>query len=98
MLLINSGNGSALSSSRSTSNCLPRRHVVINTNSTIPANTGNAPPCTIFGTLAAKNRPSTNRKPIKIGTVRMGGHFHSSNITADTRILVISIVPVTATP
>ncbi|MNW20527.1 hypothetical protein D3C71_2209630 [compost metagenome] len=52
----------------------------------------------IFGTLAAKYRPSTNRNPSKIGTAKIGGHFHSSRITADTRIVVISMVPVTATP
>ncbi|MNF76644.1 hypothetical protein D3C84_587620 [compost metagenome] len=52
----------------------------------------------IFGTLAAKYRLSTRRKPINSGTARSGGHFHKSNITADTRMVVISMVPVTATP
>ena len=32
------------------------------------------------------------------GTMIQRGHFHSSRITADTRQLVISMVPVTATP
>ncbi|MNP80220.1 hypothetical protein D3C76_1782510 [compost metagenome] len=77
---------------------MPRFQVVINTNSAIPAITGKAPPWTIFGTLAAKYRPSTSRKPNNTGTARIGGHFHSSNMTADTRIVVMSMVPVTATP
>ncbi|MNN14398.1 hypothetical protein D3C81_1274610 [compost metagenome] len=98
MLLMKIGSGSAPSSRRSTSSSLPRFQVVIRTNSTIPANTGKAPPWMIFGTLAAKNKPSTNRNPSRIGTASSGGHFHSSSITADTRMLVISIVPVTATP
>ncbi|MNN49327.1 hypothetical protein D3C81_1638450 [compost metagenome] len=98
MLLMKIGSGNPPSSIRSTSNCLPRFHVVISTNSAKPAITGNAPPCRIFGTLAAKYTPSTRRKPNRIGTTSTGGHFHSNRITADTRILVISMVPVTATP
>ncbi|MNP49635.1 hypothetical protein D3C76_1438340 [compost metagenome] len=98
MLLMKISSGKPPSSIRSTSNCLPRFQVVISTNSAIPAMTGNAPPWTIFGTLAAKYTPSTSRKPSRIGTASTGGHFHSSSITADTRILVISMVPVTATP
>ncbi|MNE79505.1 hypothetical protein D3C80_1759970 [compost metagenome] len=77
---------------------MPRFQVLINRNSTPPANTGKAPPWMIFGTLAAKNSPSTNRKPSRIGTASTGGHFHSSSITAETRMVVISMVPVTATP
>ncbi|MNV80627.1 hypothetical protein D3C71_1742430 [compost metagenome] len=98
ILLMNSVNGSAPSSIRSTRICLPRFQVLISKNSTPPASTGNAPPWTILGTLAAKNSPSTNRKPTNIGTASTGGHFHSNSITADTRIVVISMVPVTATP
>ena len=52
----------------------------------------------IFGTLAAKYRPSTNRQQTRTGTASIGGHFHSSSMTADTRIVVINMVPVTATP
>ncbi|MNP23458.1 hypothetical protein D3C76_1161680 [compost metagenome] len=77
---------------------MPRFHVVISTNSAIPASTGNAPPCTTLGTLAANNRPSTNRKPSNTGTASTGGHFHSSSMTVDTNRVVISMVPVTATP
>ncbi|MNE19624.1 hypothetical protein D3C80_1127120 [compost metagenome] len=98
MLPMNSGNGRLPSSRRSTRICLPRFQVVIRTNRTIPASTGKAPPCTTFGTLAAKNRPSTKRKPNRIGTASSGGHFHSSNITVDTSKVVINMVPVTATP
>ncbi|MNP19624.1 hypothetical protein D3C76_1121620 [compost metagenome] len=98
MLLIKIGSGSPPSSRRSTRTCLPRFQVVMSTNRTIPAMTGKAPPWTIFGTLAAKNRPSTKRKPSNTGTARTGGHFHNSSMTAETRMVVISIVPVTATP
>ncbi|MNE74753.1 hypothetical protein D3C80_1708520 [compost metagenome] len=98
MLPINSGSGRLPSSRRSTRICLPRFQVVISTNNASPANTGNAPPCTTFGTFAAKNRPSTNRKPSKTGTASTGGHFHSNSMTVDTRIVVINMVPVTATP
>jgi hypothetical protein len=98
ILLIKIGSGSPPSSRRSINSSLPRFQVVIRMNNTIPANTGKAPPWTIFGTLAAKNSPSTNRNPISTGTASTGGHFHSSSITADTRMVVISMVPVTATP
>ncbi len=64
----------------------------------IPAITGKEPPEKIFGALAEKYRTSTIRKPISSGTMIQRGHFHSSRITADTRQLVISMVPVTATP
>ncbi|MNJ57390.1 hypothetical protein D3C77_529770 [compost metagenome] len=98
MLPINSGSGRLPSSRRSTRICLPRFQVVISTNKAIPANTGKAPPCTIFGTLAAKNRPSTSKNPSSTGTASTGGHFHSKSITVDTNSVVISMVPVTATP
>ena len=39
-----------------------------------------------------------NRKPSRIGTASSGGHFHSSSMTVDTSSVVISMVPVTATP
>ncbi|MNJ67447.1 hypothetical protein D3C77_636220 [compost metagenome] len=67
-------------------------------NSTIPASTGKAPPCNAFGRLATKNRPSTSRKASNTGTANSGGHFHSNSITAEASNVVISMVPVTATP
>ncbi|MCY1296811.1 hypothetical protein D9M70_462220 [compost metagenome] len=98
MLLMNSGSGSAVSSRRSTTICLPRFQVVIRVNSRAPAITGKAPPWKIFGTLAAKNRLSTKRKPSSTGMASQRGVFHSSSITTDTSRVLISMVPVTATP
>jgi hypothetical protein len=71
--------------------------VVISTNSTIPAIPGRHRPGR-FSARWRRKQPSTNRKPINTGTASTGGHFHSSSITADTRMVVISMVPVTATP
>ncbi|MNY47757.1 hypothetical protein D3C86_1830480 [compost metagenome] len=76
----------------------PRFQVVIKMNRPMPAITGNAPPWKIFGALAAKYRLSTSRKPSSIGTASQRGVFHSSRTTAEDRMVVISMVPVTATP
>ncbi|MCY1390657.1 hypothetical protein D9M71_54790 [compost metagenome] len=95
---MNSGSGSAVSSSRSTIIFLPRFQVVIKMNRPIPAITGNAPPWKIFGALAAKYRLSTSKKPSSMGMASQRGVFHRSRTTAEDRIVVISMVPVTATP
>ena len=85
MLPMNSGRGSAVSSSRSTMILRPRFQVVIKMNRPIPAITGNAPPWKIFGALAAKYRLSTSKKPSNIGTANQRGVFHSSRTTAEDR-------------
>ncbi|MNN54759.1 hypothetical protein D3C81_1695930 [compost metagenome] len=64
----------------------------------MPATTGKAPPWKILAMLAAKNRLSTSRKPSSSGIASARGIFHSSSITAATSSVVISMVPVTATP
>ncbi|MNC78833.1 hypothetical protein D3C75_1311470 [compost metagenome] len=67
-------------------------------NSARPAITGNAPPWRIFGALAAKYRLSTSRNASSIGTASQRGAFHSNSTTAEASSVVISMVPVTATP
>ncbi|MNJ57955.1 hypothetical protein D3C77_535660 [compost metagenome] len=98
MLLMNNGSGKADSSRRSTMILRPRFQVVMRMNSAIPAITGNAPPWKIFGALAAKYRLSTSRKPSNSGTASQRGVFHNSSTTAAESNVVISMVPVTATP
>ncbi len=98
MLATKVGNGSTLSPRRSTRISRPRFQVVMRTNSPIPAITGKAPPSKIFGTLAAKNRLSTRRKPSRIGSVTSNGQRHRRSITTENSSVVISMVPVTATP
>ncbi|MNZ95001.1 hypothetical protein D3C78_1141250 [compost metagenome] len=98
MLSMNTGSGRAVSSSRANRICLPRFQVVIRVNRAMPASTGKAPPSKIFGTLAAKNRLSTNRKPSRMGIASQRGNFHSNSITVDTSRVSISMVVVTATP
>ncbi|MNF06977.1 hypothetical protein D3C80_2070470 [compost metagenome] len=51
-----------------------------------------------MGRLAVKNSASTNKNPNRIGTASSGGHFHNNSITVETSSVVISMVPVTATP
>ncbi|MNG40186.1 hypothetical protein D3C84_1286620 [compost metagenome] len=67
-------------------------------NKTMPAITGKAPPWKIFGALAAKYRLSTSKKPSNNGTASQRGAFHSNKTTAEDSKVVISMVPVTATP
>ncbi|MCY1450767.1 hypothetical protein D9M71_675970 [compost metagenome] len=67
-------------------------------NRTVPAITGNTPPCSTFGRLAAKNRLSTSRKLSISGTATSGDQRHSSSITTLSSTVVQSMVPVTATP
>ncbi|MCY1428878.1 hypothetical protein D9M71_447770 [compost metagenome] len=95
---MNSSSGSELSSSRSTMILRPRFQVVIKTNSAKPAITGNAPPWRTFGALAAKYRLSTSRKASSIGTANQRGALHCNSTTAEASSVVISMVPVTATP
>ena len=65
---------------------------------TIPAMTGKAPPWITLGRLAAKNRLSTASITQKNGTPSHSGHFHRRQITTPISRVVISMVPVTATP
>jgi len=95
---MNSSSGNALSSSRSTMIVRPRFQVVISMNSATPATTGKAPPWKIFGALAAKYRLSTSKNASNIGTASQRGAFHSNSTTAEASKVVISMVPVTATP
>ncbi|MNJ73474.1 hypothetical protein D3C77_702690 [compost metagenome] len=98
MLLMNSGSGKADSSRRSTMILRPRFQVVMRMNKAIPAMTGNAPPWKIFGALAAKYRLSTTRKLNSSGTASQRGAFHNNSTTEAESNVVISMVPVTATP
>lgn len=98
MLEMNTESGSEPSSRRSTSSWRPRFQVDIRMKMTIPAMTGKAPPWITLGRLAAKNRLSTASITQKNGTPSHSGHFHRRQITTPISRVVISMVPVTATP
>ena len=76
----------------------PRCHVVSTTNTSAAIASGNQPPCSIFGTLAAKNVRSTIRKAAAPAIASPTGFFHRMWTTTKNRTVSIASVPVTAMP
>ena len=76
----------------------PRFQVVISRYTPRPTTIGNQPPSSILMTLALKKATSTSRSAAVSARARQRGHFHRSHAMVWSRSVVVSIVPVTATP
>ena len=76
----------------------PRCHVISTVNTTAAIVSGNQPPCTIFGMLAAKKDRSTVRKKTAPSAVSHAGLRHSIRTTTKKRSVSMASVPVTAIP
>ena len=59
---------------------------------------GAQPPSWNFSMLAVNSVPSTTRKTENTGMASAHGHFQPRTASANTRIVVTSMVPVTAMP
>ena len=95
---MNTGSGSADSSSRSRISRRPFAQVVRTVKLTSATSSGNQPPSGILVMLDAKNVPSTIRNVPMVAAASRRFHFQTWKTSTANISVVISIVPVTAIP
>ena len=94
----NSLRGIAFSVNLSVTNSRPRFQVSINVNTAAPSTSGNQPPCMIFSVLAENKSTSIARKKPVASSAGKSRYFQPKCSTKNVRIVVVTIVPVTAMP
>jgi hypothetical protein len=98
MFLTNCSSGIDISCRRWRTSEEPCRQQSINPTMAPPTVIGNQPPSTIFRELEARKVASTAPKTTIMKIASAGGHLQRSIATRESRIVVINIVPDTATP
>ena len=74
------------------------RQVVMSTTTPVPIRSGNHPPSATFTRFEARNAKSITRKTPATAAARSRLQFQRRRITMNARMVVITMVPVTATP
>ncbi len=95
---MNRSMGSSPRRVRARSSMRPCCHVVITMNTTTAMTSGTQPPLGTLRMLAAKNAKSIARNSIVSPMATRRGQCHRSLITAYRRMVVMTMVEVTATP
>ncbi|MNT14811.1 hypothetical protein D3C72_1498310 [compost metagenome] len=95
---IKGSSGMPSSRLRARSSLRPLYQVISMKKAMLPSSSGNQPPSATLSRLAAKNDRSTSRKAAPTTTTSAVFHFHTLRMHTAARILVMTMVVVTAMP